>query len=107
MKILKLKDLKKALDKMTKEELNQQIVYVSDDLCLSGTVTGIGKAKATLYNTFDDDPAELYTMKQLKENGYDKEDIEGFAIEINKGDFVIKFQQAVRDIPRITNQLKY
>ena len=95
MKILKLKDLKKALDKMTKEELNQQIVYVSDDLCLSGTVTGIGKAKATLYNTFDDDPAELQTMKQLKENGYDKEDIEGFAIEINKGDFVIKFQQAV------------
>ena len=88
---IKLKDLKKALDKMTKEELNQQIVYVSDDLCLSGTVTGIGKAKATLYNTFDDDPAELYTMKQLKENGYDKEDIEGFAIEINKGDFVIKF----------------
>ena len=57
MKILKLKDLKKALDKMTKEELNQQIVYVSDDLCLSGTVTGIGKAKATLYNAFDDDPA--------------------------------------------------
>ena len=91
MKTLKLKDLKKALDKMTKEELNQQIVYVSDDLCLSGTVTGIGKAKATLYNTFDYDPAELYTMKQLKENGYDKEDIEGFAIEINKGDFVIKF----------------
>ena len=91
MKILKLKDLKKALDKMTKEELNQQIVYVSDDLCLSGTVTGIGKAKATLYYTGDDDPAELYTMKQLKENGYDKEDIEGFAIEINKGDFVIKF----------------
>ena len=91
MKILKLKDLKKALDKMTKEELNQQIVYVSDDLCLSGTVTGIGKAKATLYYTGDDDPAELYTMKQLKENGYDKKDIEGFAIEINKGDFVIKF----------------
>lgn len=91
MKILKLKDLKKALDKMTKEELNQTVVYSSENLCLSGTVTGIGKAKATLYNKFDDDPAELYTMKQLKENGYDKEDIEGFAIEINKGDFVIKF----------------
>ena len=91
MKILKLKDLKKALDKMTKEELNQQIVYVSDDLCLSGTVTGIGKAKATLYYTGDDDPAELYTLKQLKDEGYEKEDIEGFAIEINKGDFVIKF----------------
>ena len=90
MKEFKLKDLKKALDKMTKEELNQPILYVSDDLCLSGTVTGIGKAKATLYNTFEDDPAELYTMKQLKEN-YDKEEIESFAIEINRGDFVIKF----------------
>lgn len=90
-KEFKLKDLKKALDKMTKEELNQPIVYVSNDLCLSGTVTGIGKARATLYNTFEDDPAELYTMAQLKDNGYDKDDIEGFAIEINKGDFVIKF----------------
>jgi hypothetical protein len=43
-----------------------------------------------LYNTFEDDPAELYTMKQLKEN-YDKEEIESFAVEINRGDFVIKF----------------
>lgn len=90
MKEFKLKDLKKALDKMTKEELNQPILYVSDNLCLSGTVTGIGKAKATLYNTFEDDPAELYTMKELKEN-YDKEEIESFAVEINRGDFVIKF----------------
>ena len=91
MKIFKLKDLKKALEKLTKEELNQPIVYSSEDLCLSGPVTGIGKAKATLYNTFEDDPAELYTMKQLKENGYDKDDISGFEPEIKKGDFVIKF----------------
>ncbi len=91
MKEFKLKDLKKALDKMTEEELNQNIVYSSESLCLSGTVIGFGKAKATLYNTFEDDPAELYTMKQLKEYGYDKEDIESFVKEINKGDFVIKF----------------
>ena len=91
MKILKLKDLKKALDKMTKEQLEQNIVYSSENLCLSGSVISFGMAKANLYYTGDDDPAELYTMKQLKENGYDKEDIEGFAIEINKGDFVIKF----------------
>lgn len=91
MKEFKLKDLKKALEKLTKEELNQTIVYSSENLCLSGTVIGIGKAKATLYNTFEDDPTELYTMKQLKENGYDKEDIEGFEPEIKRGDFVIKF----------------
>ena len=87
----KLKDLKKALDKMTKEQLEQNIVYCSDDMCLSGTVSSFGRAKATLYNTGEDDPAELYTLKQLKEEGHDKEDIEGFDIEINKGDFVIKF----------------
>lgn len=88
---LKLKDLKKALDKMTKEQLNQKIVYCSDLLYQSGVVIGFGRAKASLYYTGEDDPAELYTMKQLKEEGYDKEDIESFDIEIAKGDFVIKF----------------
>ena len=90
MKILKLKDLKKLLDKMSKEELEQNIVYSSEELCLSGTVKGIGKAKQNLYYTGDDDPAELYTLKQLKED-YDKEEIEGFKIEIKKDDFVIHF----------------
>ena len=90
-KELKLKDLKKALDKMTKEQLEQGIVYSSENLCLSGTVIGFGRAKENLYYTGDDDPAELYTLKQLKDDGYDKEDIEGFDIEIKKGDFVIKF----------------
>lgn len=89
-KEFKLKDLKKALDKMTKEQLNQPILYSSENLCLSGVVIGIGKAKANLYYTGEDDPAELYTMKQLKEN-YDKEEIESFPLEIAKGDFVIKF----------------
>ena len=86
----KLKDLKKALEKLTKEQLDKPISYCSDNLCLSGIVTGIGKAKANLYNTFEDDPAELYTMKQLKEQ-YDKEEIESFPLEIKKGDFVITF----------------
>ncbi|MEO6682171.1 MAG: hypothetical protein ABIN48_05040 [Ginsengibacter sp.] len=89
-KQLKLKDLKKALDKMSKEQLEQNMVYSSDNYSLSGTVTGIGRAKATLYYTGEDDPSELYTMKQLKED-YDKEEIEGFTVEIKKGDFVIKF----------------
>lgn len=87
---LKLKDLKKHLDKMTKEQLEQNIVYSSENLCVSGTVIGVGRAKANLYYTGEDDPAELYTMKQLKED-YDKEEIDGFTVEIAKGDFVIKF----------------
>jgi hypothetical protein len=86
----KLKDLKKYLDKMSKEELNKDIFYISDTLYQSGWVTGFGKAKATLYYTGEDDPCELYTMKQLKEI-YDNEDIESFSAEISKGDFVIKF----------------
>ena len=32
MKEFKLKDLKKALEKLTKEELNQTIVYSSENL---------------------------------------------------------------------------
>lgn len=90
MKTLKLKDLLKALSKMSKIELEQPLLYNSDSLSLSGQVLSIGKAKANLYYTGEDDPAELYTMKQLKEQ-YDKEEIEGFDIEIHKGDFVIKF----------------
>ena len=59
MKEFKLKDLKKSLDKMTKEELNQPILYVSANLCLSGTITGIGKARATPYK-----PLPLYRIKE-------------------------------------------
>jgi ABC-type amino acid transport substrate-binding protein len=90
-KELKLKDLKKALDKLTKEELKQPIIYNSENYYMSGQVLGIGKARATLYYTGEDDPSELYTMKQLKDNGWEKEDIESFEVCIKKGDFVIKF----------------
>ena len=75
---------------MSKGQLDQDISYVSDTLYQSGIVKGFGKAKATLYYTGEDDPAELYTMKQLKEQ-YDKEEIDSFSVEIKKGDFVIKF----------------
>ena len=30
-------------------------------------------------------------MKQIKDNGWEKEDIESFEVCIKKGDFVIKF----------------
>lgn len=89
-KQLKLKDFKKALDAMTNEQLEQSMLYNSDDKYLSGQVLSFGRAKANLYYTGEDDPAELYTMKQLKEQ-YDKEEIESFNIEIPKGSFVIKF----------------
>lgn len=89
--MLKLKDLKKALDKMSKEELNQPITYNSDRYGLSGEILKIGKARANLYYTGEDDPVQLYTKNQLFEKGYEKEDIEEFDIEIRKGDFVLNF----------------
>lgn len=89
-KTYKLKDLKKALNKLTDVELNVPMIYHSETLHQSGTVIGFGKAKADMYYTGEDDPAELYTMAQLKTD-YDKDDIDGFEIEIHRGDFVIKF----------------
>ncbi len=90
-KQVKLKDLKKHLDKMSKEELNQPILFNSEQYHMSGLIIGFGKARATLYNTYEDDPSDLYTKKQLKDNGYDKEEIEKMDIDINRGDFVMKF----------------
>lgn len=86
----KLKNLRNALNKMSKQQLDQNILYNSESLSISGVVSGFGKSKTTLYYTGEDDPAQLYTMKQLKER-YDKDEIEGFDIEINRGDFIIKF----------------
>jgi hypothetical protein len=88
--IMKLKDFKKWINKLTDEELEQHLFYNSEEYSISGKVHKIEKAKQNLYYTGDDDPSELYTLKQLKDQGYDKEDIESFEIEIPKGSFYIK-----------------
>jgi hypothetical protein len=87
---MKLKDLKKWVNNLTDDQLEQHLLYNSEEYSISGKVNKIEKAKQNLYYTGDDDPAELYTLKQIKEEGYDKEDIEGFDIEIPKGSFFIK-----------------
>lgn len=87
---MKLKDLKKWVNTLTKEQLEQELLYNSEEYSISGVVNKIEKAKSNLYCTGDDDPSLLYTMKQLKEDGYDKEDIEEFEIEIPRGSFYIK-----------------
>lgn len=87
---MKLKDLKKWVNTLTNEQLEQHLLYNSDEYSISGKVNKIEKSKTDLYYTGEDDPAQLYTKKQLKEEGYDKEDIEGFDIEIPKGSFYIK-----------------
>lgn len=89
-KKMKLKDFKKWVNNLTDEQLEQPLLYNSEEYSISGEVGKIEKAKSNLYTTGDDDPAELYTLKQLKDEGYDKEDIEEFEIEIPKGSFYIK-----------------
>ena len=87
---MKLKDFKKWVNNLTNEQLEQHLLYNSDEYSISGKVNKIEKAKSNLYYTGEDDPAQLYTMKQLKDDGFEKEDIEGFEIEIPKGSFYFK-----------------
>jgi len=87
---MKLKDLKKQLDKLTKEQLNQELLYNSKEFSVSGVVKKLIKQRGNLYYDGGDDPATLYTLKELKE-GYDKDEIEEFTIEIPKGAFVLEF----------------
>lgn len=87
---MKLKDFKKWVNNLTDEQLEQNLLYNSDEYSISGKVEKIEKAKENLYYTGEDDPAQLYTLKQLKDDGWDKEDIEEFDIEIPKGSFYFK-----------------
>lgn len=86
---MKLKDLKKKLDKMSKEQLNQDLIVVASDKTLSG----VGDAKIARTNllwTGDDDPSELRTKAELLEEGYDKEEIEEMEIEVERGSLYIE-----------------
>ena len=87
---MKLKEIKKWINKLTSEQLEQDLLYKSDEYSISGVVSKIEKAKINLYYTGEDDPATLYTLAQLKEQGMDKEEIEECEIEIAKGSFYIE-----------------
>lgn len=87
---MKLKDFKKILDKMSKEELEEELIYNSDEYCMSGRVKKFKKAVTNLYYTGEDDPAQLYTKTQLKAEGWDDEELEGLDIEIPKGRYYIE-----------------
>ena len=88
-KKMKLKDLKKKLDKMSKEQLNQDLIVVASNKTLSG----LGDAKTSnshLIWTGDDDPCELRTKTELIEDGYDKEEIAVMEIMVERGGFYIE-----------------
>lgn len=83
---MKLKDLKKLLDKMTKEQLEQDLLVMAGERTLSG----IGRAfklNGTLYYNEEDDPSQLMTKAEMKENGYDVSEYEPY---FKKGDLVIE-----------------
>lgn len=88
---MKLKHALKFLLTLSKEELNQELVYNSKHLSISGLVGSIKRQPYNLYNTHEDDPATLYTLSELKDMDMDKEEIESCDIEIPKGSIVITF----------------
>jgi hypothetical protein len=83
-------DLKKKLNKLSKEELKKDAIFITDCKTQSGVINVAKKLPATLFNTFDDDPNELKTRKQLKEDGMDAEEIEQCSDEFIKGEFFIE-----------------
>ena len=83
-------DLKKKLEKLSKEELKQEAIFITSCKTQSGIIEIAKKLPATLYNSYDDDPNELKTMKQLKEDGLDKEELDQIADEFSKGQFFIE-----------------
>lgn len=86
-----LRQLKKMVNSLSDEDLNSELMYNSDRLCISGKVEKVIKAKADLYYNGEDDPAELYTKSQLKAQGCENEEIKLMSIEVKKGSFYILF----------------
>ena len=86
---MKLKDLKKRLDKLSKEQLEQDFIVIASQKTLSG----FGEARvsnANLIYTGDDDPCELVTKQSLIDAGYEKEEIEEMEVVVQKGQFYVE-----------------
>jgi hypothetical protein len=84
------KDLKNKLGKLSKEELQKEVVFITECKTQSGVIDVVKKLPSTLFNTYEDDPNELKTRKQLKEEGWGSEDIEQCSIEFEKGIFFME-----------------
>lgn len=88
---MKLKELKKILDKMTPAELNQELLYNSKTHLISGAVLKVSKVKNDLLWDGSDDPSTLLTRSGWKKYGMDKEEIDEMDVEIPKGSIIIEF----------------
>lgn len=85
---MKLKDLKKMLDKMSKEQLDQDLIVIACERTQSGYGEA-RKAKAALYYNGEDDPSSLYTMSELKDM-YEPDEIAGMEVVVKRGEFYIE-----------------
>lgn len=85
---MKLKELKKIINSLSAEELEQDLVAISDDLTQS-CVADFKKAKTNLIYSGDDDPCELQSTSQLREAGYTNDCIAGMELIVRKGQYFI------------------
>lgn len=86
---MKLKELKRKLNKLSKEQLNQDFIVIASDKTLSGF--GLAKvSNANLIYTGDDDPCQLVTKQSLIDDDYEKDDIAGMEVIIKKGQFYVE-----------------
>ena len=83
-------DIKKKLNNLSIQELKKDAIFITECKTQSGVINVAKKLPATLYNTFENDPNELKTRKELKEEGMDNEEIKECDIEFNKGEFYIE-----------------
>lgn len=85
---MKLRELKDILDSMSDEELNEDMVYNSDNNYISGFVYDFKRSEKDLYHSGEDDPSTLVTRDYLiNDLSYDEEDLEGFDLVIPKGSY--------------------
>lgn len=86
---MKLKELKRKLNKLSEEQLKQDFIVVA----ANKTLSGFGEARisnSNLINTGEGDPCELVTKQSLIDDGYDKEYIDDYDVVIKKGQFYVE-----------------
>lgn len=87
---MKWKQLKSKISRMSKDELNGDVIFNSKEYGLSGEVHNIRKASFDLLWDGEDDPSKLISAAEAKRNGLDPDEIESLTVEIPKGSYYIQ-----------------
>jgi hypothetical protein len=84
---MKLKDLKKKINKLSDAQLEQQFIVIAQEKTLSG----YGEARVSNANLIDtNEGGELVTKQSLKDDGYTTEEVEECDVVIARGQFYIE-----------------